>query len=955
MANATDAVWVDVLPSMKNFGPALAKGASGPAAAAGTASGAAFGKAMLAGIAVVAGGAALATKALYGIGQTFDTMTDTIRVGTGATGDALDGLVDTAKRVGKNVPATFEDVGVAVADLNTRLGLTGKPLEERAAQFLELSRITGTDVASNIASMTRVFGDWDVAAADQAGTLDMLFRASQATGIGVDELAQKVARFGAPLRAMGFSLEESAALFGKFEKEGVNAELVIGSLRQGLGRMAKAGEDAPETFRRVVDEIAGMESRTEATAAAMELFGSRAGPDMAAAIQEGRFELGELLDLVSNGGETIMAAGEDTMDFAEHWQMFKNQVMVYVAPAAEHLFAVITTGMAWVRDNGIPVLKDLQAWMGENKTLLITLAAVVGTALVALGIYTVTVKAITVATAAWNVIQKVLNGTMRANPIGLVVTVLALLVGAIVLAYQRSETFRAIVDRAWKGIQSAVSFAWNNVIKPAFTALVGFIQNTIIPIVTWLWKNVAAPAFAGISFAAKVMWAGIRLTLDVLLWYFRTVLAPIFKWLWEKVVRPAFTSIRDFIKAVWDKKIRPVLEALGGFIRDTVAPAFRKGVDAIKDAWSSIQDAARKPINFIIETVYNNGIKAVFDKIAKAVGSDVRLPHMTPLAAPRSGGGGGAARPVQARAKGGWTPPGWTLVGEEGPELVDFRTPGRVYTAGQTEAFFHGVHPNGDGFGGPLDWLGKAGDWITGKLRSAASAAFGWVKDRIGDIGGGTLGNLAGSAVQKAIELVLGWAGKKDAAEGTTQGGGRAVPGNGTGSHASLMAFGRLMQSMGARVGEHPSFGGVRGGHMRGSKHYVGRALDINYGPGGQNAIEMAFFDRIMRQNLPQSHGLRTLWRTPGHFDHMHVEYDSGGWLKPGVTPVINNTGKPEAVLTNTDSLALQQLVRGGAGGDIHLTIHAPDKATARDYAEELSYELRRLGRGGVSTRRVGG
>ena len=35
---------------------------------------------------------------------------------------------------------------------------------------------------------------------------------------------------------------------------------------------------------------------------------------------------------------------------------------------------------------------------------------------------------------------------------------------------------------------------------------------------------------------------------------------------------------------------------------------------------------------------------------------------------------------------GGYTPAGLTLVGEEGPELVNFRSPGMVYTAAQTAA-----------------------------------------------------------------------------------------------------------------------------------------------------------------------------------------------------------------------------------------------------------------------------
>ena len=48
---------------------------------------------------------------------------------------------------------------------------------------------------------------------------------------------------------------------------------------------------------------------------------------------------------------------------------------------------------------------------------------------------------------------------------------------------------------------------------------------------------------------------------------------------------------------------------------------------------------------------------------------------------------------VKAFARGGLALPGWSLVGEEGPELVNFSQPGRVYTAADTAALFRSVTP----------------------------------------------------------------------------------------------------------------------------------------------------------------------------------------------------------------------------------------------------------------------
>jgi len=313
------------------------------------------GGALVAGIAAaVAGGVAA-----LNIGAVFDDATDTIRIGTGATGDDLERLRTEFKDVFRDVPTDTESAAQAVADLNTRLGLTGDNLEARSKQFLELSRITKTDLGQNIEAATRVFGDWGVEVGAQEGALDAMFRASQATGIGFDALGRQLVQYGAPLRQLGFGFETSAALIGQFEKEGVNAELVMGSLRIALGKMARDGEDAEDTFRRVTDEIANAGSTSEANAMALELFGSRAGPDMAAAIREGRFDVEELVNTVANGSDTILAAAADTNDWRQSLRILGNRVLVKLEPIARRVFE----GMGNVIEAVTPHIETLLDWV----------------------------------------------------------------------------------------------------------------------------------------------------------------------------------------------------------------------------------------------------------------------------------------------------------------------------------------------------------------------------------------------------------------------------------------------------------------------------------------------------------------------------------------------------------------------------------------------------------------
>ncbi|HEX8115395.1 MAG TPA: tape measure protein, partial [Kofleriaceae bacterium] len=268
---------------------------------------------------------------------------------------------------------------------------------------------------------------------------------------------------------------------------------------------------------------------------------------------------------------------------------------------------------SFIKDTAIPALVDFGGWLVKNRNWLLPLAAAIAAVVVVIKTWIVVTKAIAAAQAAWAVVQKALNIVMEANPIARVVAVLFILGAALVTAYKTSDTFRGIVQKAWAGIQVAISFAWNNIIKPVLSALSGFIRTVLAPTVSWLWRNVVVPAFNGIKGIIQVVWPIIRGILQTWWAFIRNVLAPIITWLWRNVVAPVFGGIKNTIATVWDKGIKPVLTAVGNFIKDKVAPAFSAGVSAIGRAWDRLKSLATAPVNFVIGTVLNRGIFAAYN------------------------------------------------------------------------------------------------------------------------------------------------------------------------------------------------------------------------------------------------------------------------------------------------------------------------------------------------------
>lgn len=285
--------------------------------------GAAVGIAAAAGAALV--GATIAVgKAAWDMGQEYDSALDAIINGTGASGEALDAMgqsVRNLKTSAAGLGVGMEQIGATMAEVNTRTGATGSELEKLTGDILQFSRLTGTDSVQNVQLLTRTMGDWGVSMEDSGDLLDTIYGAGQAFGIGIDSLAGKLVQFGAPLRQMGFSLEESAAMLGKWEKEGVNTELVIGSLRIAAGKFARENVPLQDGLRQTMAAIKGAATESEGLAIAMDVFGARAGPDMAAAIREGRFELDEAIATLQGTQGSLGDAAERTIGFQESWDI----------------------------------------------------------------------------------------------------------------------------------------------------------------------------------------------------------------------------------------------------------------------------------------------------------------------------------------------------------------------------------------------------------------------------------------------------------------------------------------------------------------------------------------------------------------------------------------------------------------------------------------------------------
>lgn len=167
---------------------------------------------------------------------------------------------------------------------------------------------------------------------------------------------------------------------------------------------------------------------------------------------------------------------------------------------------------------------------------------------------------------------KGLNAAMKANPILFIVGLIALVIGALVAWYHESETFRRIVDAAFKAVGAAASWLWNNAIKPAFEA--------IGAVATWLWQHIIKPYFTAIG---KIIgWVVTRVKASVTFWraVFTAIGQIITNW-WQRT-KDRFNAVVAFVRSI-PGKFKAGLSRLASVI---TAP-FRAGFNAIASLWNN--------------------------------------------------------------------------------------------------------------------------------------------------------------------------------------------------------------------------------------------------------------------------------------------------------------------------------------------------------------------------------
>lgn len=560
----------------------------------------------------------------------FDSGRDAVVKATGATGEAADELAKSMTNVSKRVKGDFNTIGSAIGEVNTRFGYTGEELEDTTEQFMKFAEITGMDATKAVQTVSKAMNNAGIDSSKYSEVLDEIAIAAQASGISAEKLTENLTKYGSQTRAAGLNTKESIALFAQFEKSGVNAEMALGGLKTAVKTWSDEGKNSRIEFQRTIQDIKDSPNVLEATQKAIDVFGSKAGTELADAIHSGRFEYSEFLDIVKGSEGTVSATYDETQSGFDKAALAVQNMKTTAAELADGLLQKYSPQIeAAIQkitdliDEYAPKVEDGIDWMTEHLPEIE--AGIVGIG-VAFATWKVAglITAITTALAGMSAAEVVaaaetwlLNTALLANPIGLVVAAIAALVAAFVVLWNKSDKFREFWINLWDKIKTSAAVVIE-FIKIAF-------KNTWESIKK-VW-DVAGKYFEGVWKAIKLVFSVVK---SVLTGNFsdawngiKAIWSIVSGWFNDNVVKP----VQNFFSGMWDNVKKGASDAWNG-ITETFAHVADWFHEKFSAAWQRVKDVFSTGGQIFdgIKDGITNAFKSVVNAIIRGINKVIAIP-----------------------------------------------------------------------------------------------------------------------------------------------------------------------------------------------------------------------------------------------------------------------------------------------------------------------------------------
>ena len=436
-----------------------------------------------------------------------DKALNTVITQTGAADTEVEGLEETLLSIYKdNFGEDINDIALAMSAVKQQTGQTGEELKNTTENAILMRDTFDIDVNESIRGVNAMMKQFGISSEE---AYNLLAQGAQKGLNQNGDLADQLAEYSVYYADMGLSAEEAfnmianGAKNGTFQIDYLNDAVKEFGIRAKDGtsdeafkqlglnvddlktKFAQGGEGAKEAFKTVNEALFSCDDEVQRNLLGVAMYGTKwedLGEDAIRALVDTQGEISATNDALGTINENKY---NDLGNQIE--ELGRNLKTDLVKPIGEELKPVISDVIKEVKGKipevktlvlaVVSKVKDFISFMSRNGTQIISIIAGIAGLVAAIKVWKATTEGVTIA-------QKILNTVMAANPIGIVITVVAALVAALVTLFATNEDFRNKVIAVWEAVKEAASKVFGAIadfftvtIPNAFNGFINFIKS----------------------------------------------------------------------------------------------------------------------------------------------------------------------------------------------------------------------------------------------------------------------------------------------------------------------------------------------------------------------------------------------------------------------------------------------------------------------------------------------
>lgn len=465
-------------------------------------------------LALGAAGVAGATYAVK-LSNDFDKAFNILITKTGAAEDEFNSLNEAMENVyANNFGESIEDVANSMAIVKTNTKLTGDELQLATERALLLRDTFEFDINESTRSAKMLMEQFGLSS-DEAFNL-----IAQGAQNGLDkngDLLDTINEYSVHFKDAGYSAEEmfnsliNGTEAGTFSVDKLGDAVKEFGIRMRDGsandaikelglnvddvtkRFAQGGESASSAMGEVTDALFTLEDPLKKNELGVAMFGTMF-EDLGAAGVEALMYIGGEADRTATTLNDINNQKYDDIGSAISGLGRELQVGV-IEPLGEELKPRVEEVISYIQENGPEIkeiLRGIVEKIGEfvgfivnNSSIIISTITGIATGLLAWKVASIiqgvveSINAFKKANEGASIAQLALNTAMNANPIGIIVSIIAGLIAAVIALWTTNEDFRNAVIEIWNNIKEVGIACWEAICK-FFTETIPNAWNSLV-------------------------------------------------------------------------------------------------------------------------------------------------------------------------------------------------------------------------------------------------------------------------------------------------------------------------------------------------------------------------------------------------------------------------------------------------------------------------------------------